>query len=91
VAQATVIQMVQNVFSRIPNPKTAKKPAMLKSESNLAVASTIGIQETRDFPEPSYDREFKDAFKVFRTLCVLSVKAIPTPDGYSKSNLELSI
>jgi hypothetical protein len=29
-----------------------------------------------------FSRELKDAFKVFRTLCILSMKPIPGTEGY---------
>jgi brefeldin A-inhibited guanine nucleotide-exchange protein len=96
VAQGTVTQMIQNVFGRIPNPnqKTEKKlkreeSKKLMSESSDSSSSTGQLEEKKaDIPATKeekdgteYARELKDAFKVFRTLCILGIKPIPTPEG----------
>jgi brefeldin A-inhibited guanine nucleotide-exchange protein len=71
----------------------ASNPALTNSKSNLeALLSPTEMYDILPYYS-SYDREFKDAFKVFRTLCVLSVKSIPNPEGFvfvaNSSTIEL--
>ncbi|KAJ3313350.1 guanine nucleotide exchange protein for ADP-robosylation factor [Boothiomyces sp. JEL0838] len=60
-------------------------PSLPKSESNESNSAEGNLPHEpnldKDLSDKAYDREFKDAFKVFRTLCILSAKTIPVPEG----------
>lgn len=72
VAQATVTQMVQNVMGRIP--KTAgTSDTQSKLNREAVVKSSIDTSLLH--------REIQDSFKVFRTLCILSMKPLPGSEG----------
>jgi brefeldin A-inhibited guanine nucleotide-exchange protein len=84
VAQGTCLQMVQNVFSRIPNPKDPRSKQMavkVPSPTAAPEGQPVKTESDQSLDQNSISREFKDAFKVFKTLCVLSVKQLPTPEG----------
>lgn len=110
VAQGTVLQMVQNVFGRIPKsvehvaitgtePKSSNKqqseetdikpepemPASINLNSNFegggSKQSNEGYKSQNCRTDMIHRREVNDAFKVFRTLCILSMKPIPGAEG----------
>ncbi|KAI8905469.1 hypothetical protein EDD86DRAFT_257459 [Gorgonomyces haynaldii] len=97
VAQGTVIQMVQNVFGRIPKDPLEEKTPEPKFNPNIPdledeedmTSGGIVDPKLKLPPPPSAllnqeefaNREIKDAFKVFRTICILSMKPIPPTEG----------
>ena len=82
VAQGTVTQMIQNVLGRIPQ-KTESSPTKKDSpkDESADTSKTSLKQADADEIESQYNREVKDAFKVLRTICILSMKPLPATEG----------
>ncbi|KAJ3273363.1 guanine nucleotide exchange protein for ADP-robosylation factor [Terramyces sp. JEL0728] len=73
--------------SRNPSREVSKDlPALPRNEPTESSPTEAVLPHEsptldKELSDKAYDREFKDAFKVFRTLCILSAKAIPVPEG----------
>jgi brefeldin A-inhibited guanine nucleotide-exchange protein len=79
-AQATVIHMVQNVMSRIP--VSQKGEPLNVSQNSVPESNEEQSNNTKSMDSiKEYDREIKDAYKVLRTLCLLSQKPVPATEG----------
>ncbi|KAI8898774.1 hypothetical protein BC833DRAFT_417312 [Globomyces pollinis-pini] len=66
---------VENQGMNFSEPKQEE----IKSESIQSTNQNLNPVATES--TKVYDNDLKDIFKVFRTLCILSVKAIPAPEG----------
>ncbi|KAJ3072292.1 guanine nucleotide exchange protein for ADP-robosylation factor [Podochytrium sp. JEL0797] len=79
-AQTTLQQMVQTLFSKVPAPKAPR--ALVRELSNIR-ASMVGTQDSNEIKRKldPLNQTYKDLHLVFRALCKMSMKPVPPQEG----------